>query len=555
MTDFTAYGIPPFGSVPTPLQTEHMNLEKKAFFHFGMNTFTNAEWGNGQEDSSNFAPANVDCRQWIKSVKEAGFKLAIITVKHHDGFCLWPSEYTEHSVKYSPYKNGNGDIIKEFTDACREYGIKVGLYISPWDRNSKFWGKPEYSDHYARQLRELLTNYGKIDEVWWDGAGSTETKYKWDEWTEIIHELQPTACMFGSLGATDHVSFRWVGNEDGFAAETHYASIDARSLEVENTDELNHGKICGNRYIPAEVDVSIRPGWFYHASQSNKVKSPTALDDIWFNSVGRNAMMLLNFPPNREGVIEELDVRRAIESNARIEAMRANDLICGARLTASTAHSEKTAVQNILSADADKFYASAEKNAVIDIELPTRVTANVFAIGEVFELGERIVSFKLVDNERGDTVCESTSVGRLKAVRFPERELKSLTLTIEALAPVTVRRMHLYYYTAPVDTEEQAKGENLMDNIGRSLEFNADNTSAVLGFGGIFPFNTVIFRTARPSDYYIEIFDGTSFRPLVRGSSTEETAEIKFDTATAYQIRITASEKFDIHPNFSVSEE
>ncbi len=554
MTDFMAFGISPFGKTPTQIQIEHMNLEKKAFFHFGMNTFTNAEWGDGNECSSLFNPSNVDCRQWIRSIKAAGFKLAIITVKHHDGFCLWPSKYTEHSVKHSPYMGGKSDIIRDFTDACREYGIKVGLYISPWDRNSKYWGSPEYSDHYANQLRELLSGYGRIDEIWWDGAGSSETVYKWNEWADIIHELQPHAGIFGSLGATEFVSFRWVGNERGFAGETHYASIDASSLETETTSELNRGKICGNRYIPAEVDVSIRPGWFYHPDQKDKVKSPEEIDDIWFNSVGRNAMMLINIPPNRDGILEELDVSRIVESNERIERMRANDLIRGARLTANSVHSEKTVAQNILEEGDDKFYASQDKTAVINIELPTRVTANVFALGEVFEFGERIVSFKLTDRESGDTVCESTSVGRLKAVRFEPKALKSLTLEIEALAPVTVKRMHLYFYEAPKAKEKLLTKENLMKGESARVEMNAAKTSAILNFGGIFPFNTISYKTAAPSEYRIEAFDGTEFYTVAEGISQEAHSTVSVDTVSgAYQIRITVSESFDSNPEFSVT--
>ena len=266
----------PFGATPSALQTEHMNLEKKAFFHFGINTFTNNEWGDGTERLAAFTPASLDVRQWIHGIKDAGFKLAIITAKHHDGFCLWPSKYTEHSIKNTPYKNGNGDIIKEFTDACREFGIKIGIYISPWDRNSPLWGKDEYSVYYAKQLEEIVTGYGRIDEIWWDGAGSAETRYDWKSWHDIIKKHQPTALIFGSMGATDYVSLRWVGNERGYANERHYASINPESLITEITAELNTGKLGGKRYIPAEVDVSIRPGWFYHEDQDSKIKSPSA---------------------------------------------------------------------------------------------------------------------------------------------------------------------------------------------------------------------------------------------------------------------------------------
>ncbi len=209
--------LKPYGAVPNARQMAHYKIEKKAFFHFGVNTFTNLEWGEGTEKESFFNPVGCDCRQWIRAIKAAGFELAIITAKHHDGFCLWPSAYTEHSVKNSPYKDGQGDIIREFTDACREYGVKAGVYLSPWDRNAPYWGTNEYSKYYNLQLTELLTNYGRIDEVWWDGAGSKETPYDWGMWAHTVRNLQPDAVIFGSMGATPYVEMRWVGNEAGFA--------------------------------------------------------------------------------------------------------------------------------------------------------------------------------------------------------------------------------------------------------------------------------------------------------------------------------------------------
>ena len=280
MVDIKKYGIEPCGAVPSEIQLNHFRLSKKAFFHFGVNTFTDNEWGNGTEVEKIFAPTDLDTDQWIRTIKEAGFTLAIITAKHHDGFCLWPSRYTEHSVKNSPYKDGKGDVIREFTDSCRKYGIKAGVYISPWDRNSPLWGKDEYSDYYAKQLTELMTEYGELYEVWWDGAGSTETRYDWSLWESIVRKYQPNAAIFGSLGAAEYVDIRWVGNEKGFAGETHYASIDPKYLLNETPAVLNVGDINGRKFIPSETDVSIRPGWFYHASQDDAVKSVSLLSDI-----------------------------------------------------------------------------------------------------------------------------------------------------------------------------------------------------------------------------------------------------------------------------------
>ena len=213
------FGIKPFGATPTVRQMNHFKIGKKAFIHFGINTFSNKEWGDGKEDKQIFNPTDANVRGWIKDLKEAGFEMVILTAKHHDGFCLWPSKYTEHTIKNTPYKGGNGDIVKEFTDACREFNVKAGIYISPWDRNSEYWGKNEYSVHYAKQLEEIVTNYGRIDEMWWDGAGSQDTWYDWGLWAYILREHQPEAVMFG--GPPPYIEMRWVGNEAGFAGRTH----------------------------------------------------------------------------------------------------------------------------------------------------------------------------------------------------------------------------------------------------------------------------------------------------------------------------------------------
>ena len=227
------FGIKPFGATPTREQLNHLKIGKKAFIHFGVNTFSEKEWGDGTERESLFNPTDMNVRGWIRDIKNAGFELAIITAKHHDGFCLWPSKYTEHSVKNSPYKNGEGDVIREFTDACHEYNIKAGIYISPWDRNSAYWGKDEYSLYYAKQLEELVTQYGRIDEIWWDGAGSGETKYDFELWVRIIKSHQPEALIFGSMGAAPYVSLRWVGNEDGYFSATQVSRQRARDEALE----------------------------------------------------------------------------------------------------------------------------------------------------------------------------------------------------------------------------------------------------------------------------------------------------------------------------------
>ena len=304
--------------VPTSQQLEWQEMETNAFFHFTVNTFTDKEWGDGTESESIFNPTKFDAEQWIKALKDAGFKMAILTCKHHDGFCLWPSKYTEHSVKNSPWKNGQGDVVKEVSDACKKYGLKFGVYLSPWDRHEPSYGTPSYNTYYKNQLTELLTNYGEIAEVWFDGAKGENAKdmeYDFKGYWDLVRQLQPNAIIFSDAGP----DIRWVGNESGNAGQTCWSTIDTAGMAPGKADAtyLNTGDINGKYWIPAETDVSIRPGWFYHASENDKVKTPQELMNLYYQSVGCNSLLLLNIPPNREGLLSEQDVKN-IESFQKI---------------------------------------------------------------------------------------------------------------------------------------------------------------------------------------------------------------------------------------------
>ena len=553
------YGIKPFGATPNERQLNHLKIGKKAFFHFGVNTFSDKEWGDGKEAEKLFDPTDIDVRGWIKSIKDAGFGLAIITAKHHDGFCLWPSRHTEHSIKNSPYKNGNGDIIREFTDACREFGIKAGIYISPWDRNAPFWGTDDYSLYYAKQLEELVTEYGKIDEIWWDGAGSAETRYDWGMWADIIRKNQPDAVIFGSMGATPYVDMRWVGNEAGYAGKTHYASIDSSSLEVETVSELNTGKIGGNRYIPAEVDVSIRPGWFYHKEQDDLVKSSRELDNIWFRSVGSNAIMLLNFPPDRSGRLARRDVQNAIESDRRITKMLSKSMLDGAKLDASSEYCTDTGIKNVLS-EGDSFYASASNmaEAVISISVDANEAYNTLLLGEVVELGERITAFKLecLDGQEPEILYTGTSVGYLKAAKFKSGRYKRLRLTITGItAPVTLRSLSLHAYDEELSDHSGMARTELTELKSAEIVLGDDKKSARIMFGGIFPFDRISFMTHRGSEYRISAFDGSKYYTIAEGiaKTYRVCAELDEPINTSYQIMIESSRGFQMDPQFSVS--
>ena len=319
--------VKPLSIVPTAQQMAYQEMELIGFIHFGVNTFMDKEWGYGDEDPEIFNPVNLDVEQWAKTAKEAGLKQLILTAKHHDGFCLWPSEYTEHSVKNSPWKNGKGDVIREFVDACNKFDLKVGLYLSPWDRNHAEYGRPEYVKYYHNQLRELLSNYGDVSEVWFDGAnggdgyygGARESRkidrekyYQWDAIINIVRELQPNAVIFSDKG-----DVRWIGNENGYAGETNWSLIKREKLAIGGSDQqayLNSGDENGTSWSVGECDVSIRPGWFYHEKQDSLVKSLDDLKKIYFASVGRNATLLINIPPNKNGLWHQIDVNKLLDS-------------------------------------------------------------------------------------------------------------------------------------------------------------------------------------------------------------------------------------------------
>lgn len=542
------FGLAPWGATPNERQLMHYKMEKKAFIHFGMNTFTNCEWGNGLEDPKNFAPAHLDTRQWVRSLKECGFELIILTAKHHDGFCLWPTKVSEHSVKNSSYQ---GDVVKEFTDACREYHVKAGLYLSPWDRNSPYWGDDRYNDYYAQQLTELLTNYGELYEIWWDGAGSTETTYDWKRWADLIRKYQPNASIFGSLGASPYVDFHWVGNEQGRCSENHYASIDLHALEVEDTRQLYTGRQGAPHYIPSETDVSIRPGWFYREEQDAQVKSIRKLNQIWFESVGRNSLLLLNFPPDKNGLLHEKDLANAKESHRLIEKMLAVNFAADAEISADTSLCPQTKAEMAVSEDPTLFYA-AQKGAtscVLDLRFPKAQKINTVILGEVIQLGERISAFTIEEiGEDGSSALlfEGTSVGNCRACKIAEKEYRHLRIHIkDAKAEPTLRRLGLHFFE---DAEEEPLtsmvGMNLAELSAAKVDFSEDQKEMIVHFGGIYPFDYVRFGMEDLGEYELFCFDGTDFQSVYKGSHRQP-GSIKLHLPSmqegSYQIKIRAT--------------
>ena len=325
---------------PSPSQLAWQQDELALFLHFGVNTFTDREWGNGREDPAIFAPSRLDARQWARAAKAGGFRAMILTAKHHDGFCLWPTKTTTHSVASSPFREGRGDVVGEFVNACRAEGLKTGLYLSPWDRHEPRYGdSPRYNDFYCDQLTELLTQYGPINEVWFDGANGEgpngkKQEYDWARTWALVRKLQPEAVMFSDAGP----DVRWIGNERGVAGETNWSTVDPSVVSFPGQSGpgvsamLQHGDPAGSAWRPGETDVSIRPGWFHHPAEDARVKSVDDLVTLYFTSVGRNSKLLLNVPPTREGLLPDTDVVRLAGMHERLTQLFTRDRAAGRSL-------------------------------------------------------------------------------------------------------------------------------------------------------------------------------------------------------------------------------
>ena len=405
---------------PSSNQLRWQQMETNAFLHFTVNTFTDKEWGDGTESESVFNPTKFNARQWIKALKDAGFKMAILTCKHHDGFCLWPSKYTEHSVKNSPWKNGKGDVVKEVSEACREYGLKFGVYLSPWDRHEPSYGTAAYNTYYKNQLRELLTNYGEISEVWFDGAKGTNARdmqYDFKGYWQLVRELQPKAVIFSDAGP----DIRWVGNESGNAGQTCWSTIDTAGMAPGKADAsyLNTGDPNGKYWIPAETDVSIRPGWFYHEKENDKVKTPQQLINLYYQSVGHNSLLLLNIPPNREGLLTQNDV----------DNIRAFRKILKQTFAVNFASDH---VSHSLTDGKLNTFVTVKENEPLVINLKRSVQIDRAMLQENIANGQRIVSGLLEywDGSSWKKLQEFTTVGYKRLMRFKPVATQKLRLSI-----------------------------------------------------------------------------------------------------------------------------
>ncbi len=510
---------------PSARQLKWHALEAYAFAHFSINTFTGKEWGYGDESPTLFDPTEFDADQIVGAVAAAGLKGFLLTCKHHDGFCLWPSPLTEHSVKNSPWKNGQGDIVREFSDACARHNIKFGVYLSPWDRNRADYGTPQYVEYFRDQLRDLLTNYGPIFEVWFDGAnggdgyygGARETRtidkanyYDWENTWQIVRELQPDACIFSK-------DLRWVGNERGFAGDPCWATLHNNSIWPGHLhrEQLNRGDRDGTRWLPAEVDVSSRPGWFFHEEQ--RIKPLSHLLKIYFESVGRGASLLLNVTPDRRGLLPEHDVAVLTEWNRVLSQTFAADVAAGAQQTKS------------------------ENEIVLDWGEDR--TFNVINLREELPLGQRVGEFALDfwDGNAWQQFAQSTSIGNRKLIQTEDITTDKVRLRItEAWAPAAIREFALFQMAEFSDEQSEEKEGTLDRANWKIVSASSGMESASHAIGG----NLQTLWTAESDKAEIVVDMGASttiggfvFTPQPDGKSEGTPSHYRFfagdDAATA----------------------
>lgn len=444
--------IPPaaIGPLPGNQQMDWHNMEMNAFIHFTVNTFTDKEWGFGDESVTIFNPTNFDADQWVSVLKETGFKGVILTCKHHDGFCLWPTQYSDHNISKSPFMEGKGDIVKAVSDACHKYGLKFGVYLSPWDRNRADYGEASYIEYYRNQLKELFTNYGPVFEMWFDGAnggdgyygGANEmrkidrsTYYDWPATLNMVREIQPEVLFFSDAGP----DLRWVGNEEGHVSTTNWNTISTDTLFAGQSgiqEILGTGSEDGKSWIPAEVNTSIRPGWFWHESENDKVKSPETLFKLYMESVGRGSTMLLNIPPDKRGLFHENDIAALRGMKMLIDERFSTDLALGSTVIASEVRGDAAEFEaaNVVDANPETYWATNDdtKTGSLEIELNGQKEIHFVQIEEYIQLGQRVKSFKVeaFNNNEWKEIASGTTIGKKRILEIAPVSTSKIKVTI-----------------------------------------------------------------------------------------------------------------------------
>ncbi|MEJ5350815.1 MAG: alpha-L-fucosidase [Melioribacteraceae bacterium] len=444
--------------IPSKRQFEWQRLEFIGFIHFGINTFMDVEWGSRDADITKFNPVKLDCNQWVKVLKDTGIKMIILTAKHHDGFCLWQTKFTDYNISKTPYKNGKGDIVKELSEACKKAGIKFGIYLSPWDIHEKTYGTDAYNEFFKNQLTELLTNYGEISEVWFDGAcgegpNGKRQVYDWNSYYSLIRKLQPNA-VIAIMGP----DVRWVGTESGYGRKTEWSVLPGSFMNLEEIAANSQQEVLDGAFIPrdltdedlgsrekilkassliwypAEIDVSIRPRWFYHKEDDEFVKSPYKLFDIYFNSVGLNGVLLLNVPPDKNGLIHKNDIKSLQGLRYLLDKTFNNNLAKNAKAIASN-QTNQNKIQNILDEKYETYWTTDDtiSSAWIELQFPRNITINCAMLQENILVGQRIEKFQIhyFEDNSWKFLTEGTTVGYKRLLRFPEVTTNKIKIIIE----------------------------------------------------------------------------------------------------------------------------
>ncbi len=462
----------PYGPVPDERQLNVQDLEFYGFLHFSINTFTGRQWGLGDESPKLFNPTAFDADQIVKTLKAGGMRGVILTAKHHDGFCLWPSVFTEHSVKNSPWENGKGDVVREISDACRANGMAFGVYLSPWDRNHAEYGSPVYIKYYQNQLDELLSNYGDIFTLWCDGAnggsgyygGANEkrkidnsTYYDWDYTWKIAYDLQPKLSIFSDVGP----GTRWVGNESGHAGDPCWA----RFTPVSKNDKLpapgniikkynNTGQKDGKYWIPAEADVSIRPNWFYIPEDDSLVKSPEYILRMYYETIGHGTTLNLNVPPDKRGLIHENDVRSLTQFKEIVDEIFSINLVRDAKIDASNVRggSDKYSEKNLTDGNKETFWSTNdnEKENSLTVNFNNPTTFNVIDMREYTPLGQRVFTwaFDRWENNRWVEFAKGEAIG-LRRIWRDDEKITTTKIRIRLSGPVCPAISELGVYAEP----------------------------------------------------------------------------------------------------------
>ena len=436
--------------VPSSRQLEWQRMQFTAFVCYGINTFTDKEWGTGKEDPLLFDPEMLDARQWAHTIKDAGMKMLLLTCKHHDGFCLWPSRFTDFSVASSPWKDGNGDLVKEVSDACREFDLRFAVYLSPWDMNHPDYGTDKYNDYFVNQLTELLTNYGRVDEVWFDGAcgegpNGKKQVYDFKRYYQVIRQLQPHAVI-----AVMGPDVRWVGTESGYGRDTEWSVVPASAANLEelaassqqepgngtflpegdqmSQDLGSRDKLAGAKgviWYPSEVDVSIRPGWYYHPAEDSLVKSPQKLVDIYYSSVGRNSLLLLNLPPDKRGLIHDTDIRNLMEMQRILKQTFAHNLLENATTTTFSR-------EDLTDGQLQTCWTGQGRSGILEIFFAEHIVFDRLVLQENITAGQRVERFVLecwIDN-KWKKITGGTTIGYKRILRFDPVKCEKVRLTI-----------------------------------------------------------------------------------------------------------------------------